>query len=59
VRGRGTSGAYSHAYSHPPELVSTGTRRSLDDTVEFFNPVLETHLTATERKDLVTFLKAL
>jgi len=32
---------------------------TLDDTVEFFNLVLGVKLTADEKKDLVTFLRAL
>jgi len=31
----------------------------LDDTVEFFNLVLETKLTDAEKRDLVAFLRAL
>jgi len=32
---------------------------TLDDTVEFFNLVLGTQLTADEKKDLVAFMRAL
>ena len=32
---------------------------TLEDTVEFFNLVLETKLTAQEKQDLVQFLRAL
>jgi hypothetical protein len=32
---------------------------TLEDTVEFFNLILETKLTEAERKDLVVFLRAL
>jgi cytochrome c peroxidase len=42
-----------------PPYLNDGRLLTLDDTVEFFNLVLETHLTAQEKKDLVTFLKAL
>ena len=42
-----------------PPYLNDGRLLTLDDTVEFFNLVLETHLTALEKKDLVAFLKAL
>jgi cytochrome c peroxidase len=42
-----------------PPYLNDGRLLTLDDTVEFFNLVLETHLTAQEKKDLVAFLKAL
>jgi cytochrome c peroxidase len=40
-------------YLHDDRLLT------LDDTVEFFNLVLGTKMTAQEKKDLVTFLRAL
>jgi cytochrome c peroxidase len=43
----------SPPYLHDDRLLT------LDDTVEFFNLVLETHLNEEEKKDLVAFLKAL
>jgi hypothetical protein len=32
---------------------------ALDDIVEYFNPILGTHLTSQEKKDLVEFLLTL
>jgi cytochrome c peroxidase len=43
----------SPPYLHDDRLLT------LDDTVEFFNLVLETKLTAREKADLVTFMRAL
>jgi cytochrome c peroxidase len=43
----------SPPYLHDDRLLT------LDDTVEFFNLVLGTHLTAPEKKDLVAYLKTL
>jgi len=42
-----------------PPYLHDGRLLTLDDTVEFFNLVLETRLTATEKKDLVAFLRQL
>jgi cytochrome c peroxidase len=42
-----------------PPYLNDGRLLTLDDTVEFFNLVLETKLTAEEKKNLVAFLKAL
>ncbi|ARN18761.1 cytochrome B6 [Piscinibacter gummiphilus] len=42
-----------------PPYLHDGRLLTLDDTVEFFNLVLETKLTAEEKKDLVAFLRAL
>ncbi len=42
---------------HP--ISTTGRLLTLEDTVEFFNLVLETKLTATEKQDLVQLLRAL
>ena len=42
-----------------PPYLNDGRLLTLDDTVEFFNLVLETKLTDQEKKDLVAFLKAL
>jgi hypothetical protein len=36
-----------------------GRLLTLDDTVEFFNLILGTRLTAQEKQDLVAFLRAL
>ncbi len=42
-----------------PPYMHDGRLLTLDDTVEFFNLMLGTHLTAQEKKDLVAFLRAL
>jgi cytochrome c peroxidase len=42
-----------------PPYLNDGRLLTLDDTVEFFNLILETRLTEQEKKDLVAFLKAL
>jgi cytochrome c peroxidase len=42
-----------------PPYLNDGRLLTLEDTVEFFNLVLETKLTDGEKKDLVAFLKAL
>src|SRR6266550_1639155 len=42
-----------------PPYLHDGRLLTLDDTVEFFNLILETKLTAQEKKDLVSFLLAL
>ena len=42
-----------------PPYLHDGRLLTLDDTVEFFNLILETKLTAEEKKDLLAFLKAL
>lgn len=42
-----------------PPYLNDGRLLTLDDTVEFFNLILETRLTDQEKKDLVAFLKAL
>jgi cytochrome c peroxidase len=42
-----------------PPYFHDGRLPTLDDTVEFFNLILQTRLTAEEKKDLVAFLKAL
>jgi hypothetical protein len=36
-----------------------GRLPTLEDTVEFFNLILETKLTEQEKQDLVTFMRAL
>jgi hypothetical protein len=36
-----------------------GRLLTLEDTVEFFNVILEVGLTPTEKADLVTFMRAL
>jgi len=42
-----------------PPYLHDGRLLTLEDTVEFFNLVLETRLTAAEKTDLVAFLRAL
>jgi cytochrome c peroxidase len=42
-----------------PPYLHDGRLLTLDDTVEFFNVVLGTQLTANEKQDLVAFLRAL
>jgi cytochrome c peroxidase len=42
-----------------PPYLHDGRLLTLDDTVEFFNLVLETRLTDQEKKDLVSFLRQL
>lgn len=42
-----------------PTYLHDGRLLTLDDTVEFFNLVLGTQLTADEKKDLVAFMRAL
>ncbi len=42
-----------------PPYLHDGRLLSLEDTVEFFNIVLETKLTEVEKKDLVAFLRCL
>ncbi len=42
-----------------PPYMHDGRLLTLDDTAEFFNLVLDTKLTAQEKKDLVAFLKTL
>jgi cytochrome c peroxidase len=42
-----------------PPYLHDGRLLTLEDTVEFFNLVLQTKLTAEEKADLVAFMKAL
>jgi cytochrome c peroxidase len=42
-----------------PPYLHDGRLLTLDDTVEFFNLILETQLSAQEKNDLVAFLRAL
>ncbi|HEY9898895.1 MAG TPA: hypothetical protein V6D00_06905 [Pantanalinema sp.] len=42
-----------------PPYMHDGRLLTLEDTVEFFNIVLETKLTAAEKKDLTAFMRAL
>jgi cytochrome c peroxidase len=42
-----------------PPYMHDGRLLTLDDTVEFFNLILGTQLTAAEKTDLVAFLRAL
>jgi cytochrome c peroxidase len=42
-----------------PPYLHDGRLLTLEDTVEFFNMILGTQLTAAEKKDLVAYLRAL
>ena len=42
-----------------PPYLHDGRLLTLDDTVEFFNLILETRLTSSEKTDLISFLRAL
>ena len=42
-----------------PPYMHDGRLLTLEDTVEFFNLILETKLTTQEKADLVSFLRAL
>jgi cytochrome c peroxidase len=42
-----------------PPYLHDGRLLTLEDTVEFFNLVLETKLTDAEKRDLVAFMRAL
>jgi cytochrome c peroxidase len=42
-----------------PPYLHDGRLLTLEDTVEFFNLILETDLTAEEKSDLVAFLRCL
>jgi cytochrome c peroxidase len=42
-----------------PPYLHDGRLLTLEDTVEFFNLILETRLTAQEKSDLVAFLRQL
>ena len=42
-----------------PPYMHDGRLLTIEDVVEFFNLVLETNLTATEKEDLVAFLRQL
>jgi hypothetical protein len=42
-----------------PPYLHDGRLLTLDDTVEFFNLILELQLTPAEKSDLVTFMRAL
>ncbi len=42
-----------------PPYLHDGRLLTLDDTVEFFNIVLELQLTSQEKKDLVEFMRTL
>ena len=42
-----------------PPYLHDGRLLTLDDTVEFFNLILETQLSSQEKADLVAFLRAL
>jgi cytochrome c peroxidase len=44
---------------HTPPYLHDGRLLTLDDTVEFFNVVLQLRLTETEKKDLLAFLYVL
>lgn len=65
INGRmGTAGGLTKSFplrgiKDSPPYLHDGRLLTLDDTVEFFNLVLETRLTAAEKKDLLAFLKVL
>ena len=60
VRSRPSACAVSlRGIKDSPPYLHDGRLLTLDDTVEFFNLVLETKLTANEKKDLVAFLRQL
>ena len=42
-----------------PPYLHDGRLLTLEDTVEFFNLILETKLTEPEKQDLVTFMRTL
>jgi cytochrome c peroxidase len=42
-----------------PPYLHDGRLLTLEDTVEFFNLILETNLTAQEKQDVVAFMKRL
>lgn len=42
-----------------PPYLHDGRLLTLEDTVEFFNLILELRLTGDEKKDLVAFMRAL
>jgi cytochrome c peroxidase len=42
-----------------PPYLHDGRLLTLADTIEFFNLILETHLTADEKADLEAFLRVL
>jgi cytochrome c peroxidase len=42
-----------------PPYMHDGRLLTLDDTVEFFNLILQSKLTQAEKSDLLAFLKAL
>lgn len=42
-----------------PPYLHDGRLLTLDDTVEFFNVILGTRMTADEKRDLVAFLRVL
>jgi cytochrome c peroxidase len=42
-----------------PPYLHDGRLLTIEDTVEFFNLILETQLSAQEKADLVAFLRAL
>jgi cytochrome c peroxidase len=42
-----------------PPYLHDGRLLTLEDTVEFFNLILETRLSGTEKQDLVAFLRCL
>lgn len=42
-----------------PPYLHDGRLLTLDDTVEFFNLILQTKLTTAEKQDLIAFMKAI
>lgn len=47
------------AIKESPPCMHDGRLLTLDDTVEFFNLILATHLNAQEKRDIVSFMRAL
>jgi cytochrome c peroxidase len=50
---------FSRGIKESPTYFHDGRLITLEDTVEFFNLVLRTSLTAEEKQDLVAFLRVL
>ena len=48
-----------HGIKESPSYLHEGRCLTLEDTVEFFNLILETQLSAEEKKELVAFLRQL
>ena len=50
---------FARGIKDSPPYLHDGRLLTLDDVVEFFNLILETHLSSSEKQDLVAFLCAL